>query len=83
MHRISVEQECGCFRKSDLQNNIVLESKDDALIKALNMSTFMNDEFCGKHEFQVTENANNFVITLKQEAQAKSSGCCGGGCGTH
>ena len=82
MHKISVEQECGCFKRSDLENNIIIESKDDALSKALNMTTTMNNDFCGKHEFQVVENADNFMISLKQEPQ-QSSGCCGGGCGTH
>lgn len=83
MHRISVERECGCFKKSNLENNIVLNSKDDALLKALEMSQTMNDDFCGKHEFQVIENAQNFIISLKQEPQSHSSGCCGGGCKSH
>lgn len=83
MHRISVERECGCFRKSSLENNIVLQSKDEALLKALEMTNTMNDDFCGKHEFQVIENAENFLISLKEEPQQKSGGCCGGGCGTH
>ena len=82
MHKIFVERECGCFKRSSLENDIVLKSKDDALVKALDMSNIMNDEFCGKHEFQVVENQNNFIISLKEEAQQKS-GCCGGGCGTH
>ena len=42
----------------------------------------MNDDFCGKHEFQVIENSNNFIISLKPEPK-QSGGCCGGGCGTH
>lgn len=83
MHRISVERECGCFRKSDLQNDLMIENKDDALIQAITMTNKMNDEFCGKHEFQVVEQANHFLISLKQEPQSHSSGCCGGGCGHH
>ena len=82
MHKIMIERECGCFKRSELQNDIVISGKDDALIKALSMTSFMNDEFCGKHEFQVIEKQNNFLISLKEEPQ-KSSGCCGGGCGTH
>lgn len=79
MHRISVERECGCFRKSNLENNILLESKDDALIKALDMTNTMNDDFCGKHSFQVMESSNNFIIRLKQEPH--QTGCCNSGCG--
>lgn len=83
MHRISVERECGCFKKSHLENNILLNNKDNALLKALEMTNTMNDDFCGKHEFHVVEKAENFIISLKQEPQSHSSGCCGGGCGTH
>lgn len=83
MHTISVEKECGCFKRSDLENNIQIDSKDEALTKAMSMTTLMNDEFCGKHDFQVVEDSNNFIIKFKAPAQAQSSGCCGGGCGTH
>lgn len=81
MHTIIVEKECGCFRRSDLQNNLQIADKNEALSKAMEMTTTMNEDFCGKHDFQVVEDANNFVIKFRQEPQ--SSGCCGGGCGTH
>ncbi len=76
MHKIIVEKECGCFRRSDLENNIEFTSKDDALSKAIDMKNQMNEEFCGKHEFDLVEFQNNFVINF---AQQKVSGCCGGG----
>lgn len=78
MHKIIISNECGCFKRSDLNNNIEVASKDDALITALNMSKQMNEEFCKKHDFFVSEEANNFVISFKKE-EVKSS-CCGGGC---
>ncbi len=78
MHKIIVEQECGCFKRSDLENYVEHTSKEDALIQALNMKTTMSSDFCGKHDFQVVEEASNFVISMVQE-QAHS-GCCGGGC---
>ena len=80
MFKIVIEQECGCFKKSDLQNNITMDSKDGALLQALEMKTTMNDDFCGKHTFKVQEVQNNFVIAFEQST---SNGCCGGGCGTH
>lgn len=76
MHNIIVDKECGCFKRSDLQNNLSIASKDDALIKAIEMKNQMNEEFCGKHDFDLVENQNNFVISF---AQPKASGCCGGG----
>lgn len=79
MHKIIVEKECGCFKRSDLQNNQEIESKDDALIKALRMKDKMNQEFCRKHDFQVVEKENNFIISFAE--QRKSEGeCCGTGC---
>lgn len=76
MHKIIIEKECGCFRRSDLVNNQEITSKDEALSTAISMKNQMNDEFCGKHDFDLVEDQNNFVITF---AQPKSSGCCGGG----
>ncbi|WP_419771240.1 MAG: hypothetical protein ACNI3C_05445 [Candidatus Marinarcus sp.] len=76
MHKILVAQECGCFKRSDLTNNVSLPSKDEALLKAVEMKDIMNEEFCGKHGFELIEENNNFVISFKQEAH---SGCCGGG----
>lgn len=77
MHKVVVEKECGCFRRSDLVNNMEFQSKDDALMKAIEMKDVMNGEkFCGKHEFDLVEFQDNFVINF---AQQKVSGCCGGG----
>lgn len=79
MHKIIVEKECGCFKRSKLQNNQEIESKDDALIKALRMKDKMNQEFCRKHDFQVVEKENNFIISFAK--QRKPAGeCCGTGC---
>ena len=77
MHKIIVENECGCFRKSDLENNLEIISKDDALSEAIKMKNHMNQEFCMKHEFQLVEEANNFVISFRPQ---KASSCCGTGC---
>lgn len=82
MHTIKVEHVCGCFKRSDLENNLQIANKDEALAKAMSMTTTMNEDFCGKHDFQLVEDNNNFIISFKAEAPA-SSGCCGGGCGTH
>lgn len=77
MHTVIVSKECGCFRRSDLTNNIKIDSKDDALLKAMDMKNQMNEDFCKKHDFFVSEEANNFVISFKTE---EKTSCCGGGC---
>jgi len=76
MFKVQVEKECGCFKKSDFTNNMEFDNKDDALVQALNMSKEMNQDFCGKHEFQVIEEGD--IIKIGVDERAKS-GCCGGG----
>ena len=80
MFKIVVEKECGCFKRSDMQNNISINSKDEALLKTLEMRDIMNDGFCGKHQFKVQEVENSFVIAM---SDSTSNGCCGGGCSSH
>jgi len=65
MFKIIVDKECGCFKRSDFQNNIEVDSKDEALSKSLEMANHMNDEFCGKHKFKVEEADNTFIIKMQ------------------
>lgn len=82
MSTINIAQECGCFKRSELENNITCENKDDAMIKALGMVSHMNEKFCGKHGFELSENGADFAIAMKAPQGAASGGCCGGGhCG--
>jgi len=77
MYKIVVANQCACFKKSDLQNNLTFTSKDEALLKAIEMKEEMNETFCKKHEFEVQEMYNNFVITFYSQAR---DNCCGNGC---
>ena len=64
MFKIIVERECGCFKRSSMDNNIEMNSKDDALVKAIEMRDTMNNKFCGKHKFIMKEDGNNFIIAM-------------------
>ncbi len=77
MYKIVVANQCGCFKRSDLGNNIKFQSKDEALLKAIEMKNTMNNDFCKKHEFEVQEMYNNFVISFYSDAR---DNCCGNGC---
>ncbi len=79
MSTINIDRECGCFKRSSLENNKSFESKDDAMMEAQKMVSHMNEKFCGKHGFTLSENGNNFSITMNVPQQAASGGCCGGG----
>jgi len=34
MSTINIAQECGCFKRSALENNVTFDNKDDAMMKA-------------------------------------------------
>jgi len=76
MYTVQMEKECGCFKKSDFQNNLQFDSKDHALMQAIEMTKEMNEEFCKKHEFSVVEEGDMIKIRVEE---AGKSGCCGGG----
>ncbi len=79
MFTISIDKECGCFKKSDFQNNKSHESKDDALLEAQYMVNYMNNEFCQKHDFTLREEGNKFSISMNNQEKPAHTGCCGGG----
>jgi hypothetical protein len=78
MFTIKVDKECGCFKKSDFENNTTESTKDNALLKAQYMVNYMNDEFCQKHSFTLREEGDTFKISMDAKEEAHS-GCCGGG----
>ena len=77
MYKIVVANQCACFKKSNLENNLTFESKDLALSKAIEMKNHMNSEFCKKQKFELQEMFNNFVISFYNDAR---DNCCGNGC---
>ena len=79
MFTINVEKECGCFKKSAYENGMSFNSKDEALQQALLMESYMNQKFCQKHMFSVSENGDNLHIAVDMKAQESTGGCCGGG----
>ncbi len=67
MFTININKECGCFKKSDYQNNQSFKSKDEAHQKAQEMIKDMNENFCQKHSFELNPNGNdmNIIMSLK------------------
>lgn len=56
--------ECGCFRKSGIDNNQTFDSQELALIEAGKLADTMNKTFCRKHNFTVVENGENVLIEV-------------------
>jgi hypothetical protein len=79
MFKISVEKECGCFKKSGMKNHQTFSDKDAALMEAMRLAEEMNETWCQKHEFRIMEKGATFAITVNERPQ--HGGCCGGCCG--
>ena len=87
MYTVQMEQECGCFKKSEYSNNNTFQTQQDAYNYANIVAELMNEEFCSQHTFyaEVAE-GNNFVIRVDINA-TYVSGCstgvtCDVGCGS-
>jgi hypothetical protein len=80
MFKIHVEKECGCFKKSNYENNKAYASKDDALMEAKRMEGEMNELFCKKHQFYTEDTRDGIIIHVEERAREEHTGSsCGGG----
>ena len=87
MYTVQMEQECGCFKKSEYANNTSFATQQEAYQYSNILAELMNEEFCGRHTFssQRAED-DNFVIRVAMNA-TYVSGCstgvtCDVGCGS-
>lgn len=62
MYTIEIENECSCFKKSGMQNNMTFETLEDAHMKAKVIECRMNQEFCLKHYFTAVDYGEKIVI---------------------
>jgi TATA-box binding protein (TBP) (component of TFIID and TFIIIB) len=77
MYKVVVSNQCSCFKNSKMDGTLHFESKEEAKNKALEMMKKMNEDFCGKHEFDVQEMFTSYVISFYNPAR---DNCCGNGC---
>ena len=69
-HHVVIEKLCSCAKKEGLSQIATYDAKATAFEAAETQLAYMNGNFCGKHEFQLVQVDDNFVI-----------GMVGGGCG--
>lgn len=69
-YHVVIEKLCSCAKKEGLSQIATYDAKETALEAAQTQLAHMNGSFCGKHEFQLVEVDDNFVI-----------GMVAGGCG--
>ena len=77
MYKVVVSNQCSCFKNSKMDGTLHFESRQEAKNKALEMMKKMNEDFCGKHEFDVQEMFTSYVISFYNPAR---DNCCGNGC---
>ena len=71
MYTVKMEQECKCFKKSEYTNNVSFETQQDAYKYATTVAEFMNEEFCGKHNFTAHKGEGDYfviAVTINPEA---------------
>jgi hypothetical protein len=64
MITVKMEKQCGCFKRSDFQEEQTFETKEEALKEALEMCEDMNETFCQKHNFSVVEDGDILMIKV-------------------
>jgi hypothetical protein len=65
MNKVTVEFECGCFRKSEFTKESEYSSKEEAKEYSNKVIDYMNNKTCGKHTFSLLEDNNDFLINVK------------------
>lgn len=78
MYTIIVEDECECFKKSNLENNTTELLRSQALMKANQMCNIMNNTFKSGKKYMVVEEKRTFII--KEGEKKRPAHCCGDGC---
>jgi len=73
-HHVIIEKLCSCAKKEGMDQIVTFDSKEGAKSAADAQLAFMQNSFCGKHNFDVTEVDDHYVIGMV------GGGC---GCGTH
>jgi hypothetical protein len=62
---VKMERACGCFKNSDFEMETQCKDIDEALEKANEMCTIMNEDFCHKHTFKTAY--VDGVVLIKME----------------
>ena len=63
-HHVIIEKLCSCAKKEGLSQIVTFDSKEGAKGAADDQLTFMQNSFCGKHTFDITEVDDHYVIGM-------------------
>lgn len=65
MYRVEVKNACKCFLKSGFADNRHFATKEEAKDEAEMMFEHMQNNFCHKHEFSLSESFGNYTIFIR------------------
>ena len=65
MYKVKVENSCSCFLKSGMSEMLEFKTKEEAQIEAKKMIEKMQNNFCKKHEFFMSEQFGDFIIYIR------------------
>ncbi len=63
-HHVVIEKLCSCAKKEGLSQIVTFDSKNAALSAAESQLAQMQEGFCGKHDFDITEVDDHYVIGM-------------------
>jgi len=63
-HHVVVEKLCSCAKRQGMAQITTHESKNAALSAAQTQLAHMQSSFCGKHEFDIVEVEEHYVIGM-------------------
>lgn len=66
-HHVIIEKLCSCAKKEGLDQVVSFETKEGAKNAAEVQLSFMSNNFCGKHSFDITEVNDHFGRNEKNE----------------
>lgn len=64
MYQVEVKNACRCFLRNGMSEKQSFELKEDAKEEAQLMLEKMNDTFCKKHSFVLSERFGDYTITI-------------------
>lgn len=63
-HHVVIEKLCSCAKKEGMNQITSFKAKEEALNAAETQLAYMQGSFCGKHEFQLVEVNESYVIGM-------------------
>lgn len=63
-HHVVIEKLCSCAKRAELSQIETFDAKEKAFAGAQQRLAMMQSGFCGKHEFDIVEVEDHYVIGM-------------------